>query len=263
MEKAKFPMEVMGITQGYDMGTHKGTYALDIAGKDTGIDWVLAPFTGTIKCVLNDSYGIWYWFESNEKVLCANGEVTKLVAMFGHDNEIRHKVGDVIKQGELLCAEGTSGNATGNHCHMEIGKGEYAGTWYKNSDGVYMLYNAVKPNEYLCVPDNYVIKKDGGYDWKKESEVQEPQSDIKYLNLNADITDWNVYPMNVAPVSGNECFEIMPSKFGGLSYTIKGYTMENVAIIETRDFSQVQIYIGPETYGKYSITDKPLFGLVK
>lgn len=269
MEKAKFPMEVMGITQGYDMGTHKGTYALDIAGKDTGIDWVLAPFTGTIKCVLNGSYGIWYWFESNEEVLCANGEVTKLVAMFGHDNEVRHKVGDVIKQGERLCAEGTSGNATGNHCHMELGKGEYVGTWYKNSDDVYMLYNAVKPNEYLCVPDNYVIKKDGGYDWKKESEVQEPKNDIKYLNLNADVDTWRIYSMDKQPVARKEdgtenaTAFIKPSKFGGLSYTIKGYSQENVAIIETRDYGQVQIYIGSETTGKYSITDKPLFGLVK
>lgn len=93
--------------------------------------------------------------------------------------------------------------------------------------------------------------------------VEEPKSDIKYLNLNADITDWNVYPMNVAPVVGNECFELYPNRFNGLSYTIKGYTQENVAIIETRDYGQVQIYIGSETTGKYSITDKPLFGLVK
>ena len=111
-------------------------------------------------------------------------------------------------------------------------------------------YGNIFTNDYVILRPNVEL-------------VEEPKNDIKYLNLNADITDWNVYPMNVAPVSGNECFEIMPSKFGGLSYTIKGYTMENVAIIETRDYGQVQIYIGPETKGKYSITDKPLFGLVK
>ena len=48
------------------------------------------------------------------------------------------------------------------------------------------------------------------------------------------------------------------SKFGGLSYTIKGYTQENVAIIETRDFGQVQIFIGAGTEGKYTITLKSL-----
>lgn len=253
MEKAKFIMPTMAVTQGYDMGTHKGAFALDLGGEDAGIDWVLAPFTGTIKCVLSGSYGNWYWFESNEEVLCANGEITKLVAMFGHDNKVRHKVGDVIKQGEPLCAEGTSGNATGNHCHFELGKGNYVGTWYKNSDGVYMLYNAVKPNEYLCVPDDYVIKNDGGYAWKKESEVKEPAPKCQKLHLPADAEKWRVYAMDKAPVarkedgSENATGFILPSKFGGLEYDILGYSMPDVAIIKTRDFGTVQIYVAPET----------------
>lgn len=95
---------------------------------------------------------------------------------------------------------------------------------------------------------------------KKQEEVKE---EVKYLNLNADIDTWNVYPMNVAPVIGNECNKLKPSKFGGISYTIKGYSQQHVAIIETRDFGQVQIYIGPDTTGKYSITDTPVYGLVK
>lgn len=247
MEKAKFIMPTMNVTQGYDMGTHKGAFALDLAGEDAGIDWVLAPFTGTIKKVLSGSFGNWYWFESNEEVLCANGEITKLVAMFGHDNKVRHNVGDVIKQGEHLCAEGRSGNATGNHCHLEIGKGEYVGTWYKNANGVYMLYNAVKPNEYLCVPDDYVIKNNGGYEWKKESEVKEPTPQFQKLNLPADAESWRVYPLEVAPIVGNECGKLLPSKFGGLEYDILGWAMPDVAIIQTRDFGKVQIYVAPST----------------
>jgi len=247
MEKAKFVMPTMTVTQGYDIGTHKGTYALDLAGEDTGIDWVLAPFTGTIKKILSGSYGNWYWFESNEEVLCANGEITKLVAMFGHDNKVRHNVGDVIKQGEHLCAEGRSGNTTGNHCHLEIAKGEYVGTWYKNSNGVYMLYNAVKPNEYLCVPDNYIIKNDGGYAWKKESEVKEPVRQYQKLYLPADAESWRVYPMDKAPVVGNEIGKLKPSKFGGLEYDILGWKIPDVAIIQTRDFGTCQIYVAPST----------------
>ena len=246
MEKAKFPMPTMAITQGYNVGTHKGAYALDMAGEDTGIDWVLAPFTGTIKKVLSGTYGNWYWFESNEEVLCANGEITKLTAMFGHDNKIRHNVGDVIKQGEHLCAEGTSGHATGNHCHFELGKGSYAGTWYPNQYGVYMIYNAVKPNEYLCVPDNYVIKNNGGYTWKKESEVKEPKSG-QTLILPASAESWRIYPMDKAPIKGNECGKLLPSKFGGLEYDILGWSQPDVAIIKTRDFGQVQIYVASST----------------
>ena len=35
MEKAKFPMPYMNITQGYDIGAHKGSFALDLAESDT------------------------------------------------------------------------------------------------------------------------------------------------------------------------------------------------------------------------------------
>lgn len=253
MEKARFPMPTMTVTQGYDIGTHKGAYALDLAGEDTGIDWVLAPFTGTIKKVASESYGNWYWFESNEEVLCANGEVTKLVAMFGHDNKMRHNVGDVIKQGEPLCAEGTSGNATGNHCHFELGKGSYVGMWYQNEYGVWTLYNKVRPNEYLCVPDNYVIKNDGGYTWKKESEVQEPQTVnevspiTQKLFLPATATSWAVYDLTVAPIKKNAKGNLNPAKFDGLEYDILGWSQPDVAIIQTRDFGKVQIYVAPST----------------
>ncbi len=98
---------------------------------------------------------------------------------------------------------------------------------------------------------------------EEQKKQEESKSDVKYLNLNADINSWNVYPMNIAPVIGNECNKLKPSKFGGLSYTIKGYSQQYVAIIETRDFGQVQIYIGPDTTGKYSITYAPVYSLVK
>lgn len=249
MEKAKFPMPTMAITQGYDMGTHRGTYALDMAGEDAGIDWVLAPFTCKVKHVeSNKGYGNWYWVESVEPVLCANGEVTKLTAMFGHDNKMRHKVGDIIKQGQPLCAEGTSGHATGNHCHFELGKGSYVGTWYRNAYGVYMLYNEVKPNEYLCVPDNYRIKSTGGYTWKKESQVNssKPATGQK-LYLPKTATSWRIYPTNKRPIAGNECGRLNPAKFGGLTYDIKGWASPDVALIDTRDFGRVQIYVAHST----------------
>lgn len=93
--------------------------------------------------------------------------------------------------------------------------------------------------------------------------INEPKPDLQYLNLNPKADTWRVYPMNVAPVKGNECKILYPSRFNGLSYTIKGYTQSNVAIIETRDFGQVQIYIGQDVSNMFDITNSPIYGLVK
>ena len=49
MEKPLYPSPYMRITQGYGIGTHKNSYAIDDGGSDSGIDFILAPFTGVIK----------------------------------------------------------------------------------------------------------------------------------------------------------------------------------------------------------------------
>ena len=264
MEKILYPSPYMRITQGFKEGTHRACFALDDAGSDGGIDFLIAPFTGTIKKIYTaDANEV--WLESNEKVLFADGTVDYATIMLCHDNDVSNLfVGKVIKQGERFYEEGTKGYATGNHVHFEIAKGKFTGTgWHQDEAGYWSLNNGTNPVDCFMIDDSYTIINNYGYAFKHVNDVQEPSTGAVYLNLNADIESWRVYPMNVAPVKGNECNIIKPSKFGGLSYTILGYTMENVAIIETRDFGQVQIYIGPDTAGKYSITDTPVFGLVK
>lgn len=222
LEKAKYPMPTMNITQGYNQGTHAGAYALDMKGEDQGIDWVLAPFTGVIRKVDNASYGIWYWFESLKPVLCANGQQSYLTALFGHDNKQRHNVGDIIKQGERLCAEGTSGNATGNHCHMEIARGRFVtGGWYKNKQGVYMIYNAVRPNEYLCLPDAYRVINDGGLSWKKESQVALQNEVIdQVLHVGSKVELRGIYKISAVSASKNAvaCNELADTPFLDYNY---------------------------------------------
>ena len=72
MEKPLFPMEYMRITQGYNEGTHIDSYAIDNAGKDTGISGIKAPFTGIIKKIYqNDANEV--WIESKEIVEYPDG----------------------------------------------------------------------------------------------------------------------------------------------------------------------------------------------
>ena len=101
MEKAVLMMDYLNITQGSGGEfSHKGDKAIDLAGKDGGIDPLKAPFTGTIKRIYEPSNGV--WLESNEKVLYADGTIDYMTVLTLHDDDISNlKVGDVIKQGEI------------------------------------------------------------------------------------------------------------------------------------------------------------------
>ena len=49
MERPIFPSKYIRITQGYNEGTHKDSYAIDNAGENSAISDIYAPFTGIIK----------------------------------------------------------------------------------------------------------------------------------------------------------------------------------------------------------------------
>ena len=67
MEKPLYPSPYMRITQGYMIGSHKDSYAIDEGGMDTGIDHIKAPFTGVIKKIYTaDANEV--WLESSDKV---------------------------------------------------------------------------------------------------------------------------------------------------------------------------------------------------
>jgi len=75
IEKAHFPMKYMNITQGVNGSySHKGTNAIDLAGKDSKIDNVFAPFTGIIKKIYTKN-GNFVWLESCDKVQYADGTI--------------------------------------------------------------------------------------------------------------------------------------------------------------------------------------------
>lgn len=145
-------------------------------------------------------------------------------------NSIKCGVGDILEEGFEFAREGQSGYATGVHLDFEV-----------------------KLNGNFVDPTDYALGK-------ANLPAYDPQpSGTEYLNLNPEANTWRIYPMDVAPVVGNECGELLPKQFDGLSYTIKGYTMDDVAIIETRDFGEVQIYINTPLA---SITKEPIYQLV-
>lgn len=80
----------------------------------------------------------------------------------------------------------------------------------------------------------------------KESNTSN-NNQVKNLYLPVTADKWRVYPLDKAPVVGNEKGFLFPSKFGGLNYAIVSMPQSNVAIIDTRDYGRVQIYVDPST----------------
>lgn len=113
--------------------------------------------------------------------------------------------------------------------------------------------NCVKEKKYPLSSKDIIgygrPKYEGSTNICEEAEnTTEGLKTVKKLYLPATVKTWRVYPMNKKPVVGNECGKLLPSKFNGLEYDILGYTIPNlVAIIQTRDFGKVQIYVGKDT----------------
>lgn len=173
MEKPLYPSTYMRITQGYMMGTHIDSYAIDEAGKDTGISSLKAPFTGVIKKIYkSDANEV--WLESVDKVLYPDGTQDYMTILFVHDNNVDNLfIGQVINKGTEFYQEGVKGEASGNHCHIECGQGKFTGTgWHQNTKGYWSINNGKKPEECLWIDDSINIINDMGYNFKKIIPVE-------------------------------------------------------------------------------------------
>ena len=171
MEKLIFPMHVINIMQGVNgQYSHQGTYAIDNAGKDTGIDDLYAPCTMICRYKDVPVNGNACFFESTEKVQFSDGTIDYATFMFIHCNDVSHlHLGQTIKQGDVFYCEGTAGLATGNHCHIEVAKGQYTKPYVKNAQGRFMLPQSVHPASAFFI-DGCTVKNGAEYQWKKTTD---------------------------------------------------------------------------------------------
>lgn len=69
-----------------------------------------------------------------------------------------------------------------------------------------------------------------------------------YVTLPPAAGTWGIYRLNVQPVSKNIFARLNPGKFGPLTYRVERWVIPNqVAVINTRDFGPVQIYVAAGT----------------
>lgn len=172
-QRAIFPMAIMRITQGINSNpSHKNDnyYAIDLGGKDTKIDNVVAPFDAVIVRIdpkPNDTITNTVFIQSQKKVLFADGTLDYMVIRFAHDNDIAELVelakqipAQTIPQGTVIYQEGTAGTSA-NHVHMVISRGKIG-----NSNRYHGL-EFVHPADALVIDPRFTteILDDEGYDW--------------------------------------------------------------------------------------------------
>ncbi len=170
--KTQFGMEYLNITQGrFEPNgiSHKYLNAYDLAGKDSGIDPFYAQCNYKIAAVLPLSTTgfantILYYDELNDVTLALT-----------HMNTIdtsKYYVGKVFEKGEKLYEEGKAGNATGNHIHLEIGKGYQTKKVNKGtSAGGWQLNDLIDIEDYFYIDESFTtVINDRGYKFETSGE---------------------------------------------------------------------------------------------
>ena len=168
------PFTDIYITQGSNMGTHRGTGANDVRGAYAGIRY---PYYAPCDCKLiwrdvSNGQGMW---QSLEKVRFANGNIDYATFVTAHDETFDAQVGQIVRQGEQL---GNMGNragggaiSTGVHCHIEIAQHKYdISNWKKNGYGIYCFPDETDTDDCYFVDNTNIIYGFGG-NWKYLSQI--------------------------------------------------------------------------------------------
>ena len=185
MERARFPMEFLRVTQGPNTGSHAGSKAMDFGGKDTGCDAVYAPFTGRVARVRTDSSHETY-FESLEPVEFADGTVDYMTVTLMHDNVLDVRTGQVLHQGEKIGDEGGFGGGRpgrfGAHLHLEASRGRGIAYQVRNAQGTYCTPQQVDVWAALWLGADVQVLDGGGCPWKRDTKEDD---NMKFLKVTS------------------------------------------------------------------------------
>lgn len=205
------PFESMYITQGSNMGTHRGTMANDVRGAYAGVKY---PYYAPCDCKLiwrdvANGQGMW---QSLEKVRFANGNIDYATFVTCHDNTFDATVGQVVRQGEQISnmgdKAGNGGKASGVHCHIEIAQHKYdISNWKKNGYGIYCFPNETDTDDCYFVDNTNIIYGMGG-NWKYISQIpvdDKGEAKDQILHVGSKVRFDGVFKVDIlkSPVSSN------------------------------------------------------------
>lgn len=108
------------------------------------------------------------WESTEPNVHFADGSIDYLGIIVYHDNDIENgtysNIGTIKRQGEIFNHTGTGGNITGDHVHLETGKGRPNLSQYRYNFLDTTDCKRITPDKVLFVNNTYVVQRTG-YDW--------------------------------------------------------------------------------------------------
>ncbi|MBR4401648.1 MAG: M23 family metallopeptidase [Synergistes sp.] len=128
----KWPLSSCRLSRGFKRGAHTGLDLLSPKGTP-----IYAVLDGVVEIVSDGGPG----FRGYGKVILIN-HGGKLWTLYSHNTTNNVKVGQRVKQGEMIATVGMTGRATANHLHFEV----------RNAKGT-----PLDPLKYL--PENIAVSK--------------------------------------------------------------------------------------------------------
>ncbi len=161
IQRLAVPMKYVSVSQTENsLYSHKGLLALDMNGMDSQQDYGRAPCYVKVLAVLDKAsttmnntvlFGSCDESGNQAKVLFNDGTKAVVTVAMTHMNSIKNiKVGKIYAPLEECYLEGTTGNATGNNIHIEVGLG-WQTKKVKRSDGNWALQDLVSLKRCFCL----------------------------------------------------------------------------------------------------------------
>lgn len=134
-----------------------------------------------------EAMAVW---QSLTPVHFADDSIDYLGLICYHDNDIEnnnyYSIGTIKRQGEVFFKTGTGGTATGDHIHLETGKGEVNLSQYKYHFLDTTDCKRIVPDDALFINNTYVTPKTD-YNWKEYTGGHTP------VGFNKSKFKWVLY----------------------------------------------------------------------
>lgn len=209
MENCMFPMEFLRVTQRPGIGSHRGSKAIDLGGRDTGKDKVYAPFSGTVVRTRKNANGELY-LVSDAPVRFADGTADYCTVTFIHDEAFNVPEGAHVVQGQYIYDEGGMGSGRphkfGNHLHMEVSRGKVSARQVANKYGVYCTAIQMDVNKAMMLGNDVTVMDAGGMEWHRRTECESPVQAQNAYTVRAGDSWWRIAEQRLG--SGTKLYKL-------------------------------------------------------